>query len=970
MSDDDGKRSWNIVVDGVFAAFGQAVNRSPTMLAAVELGARFVDLQATTTTIVFDLRALFLGLVLAGQQDRTALRIGNTAGWFVEWLDGRLTDGDMVRGVTAARTAPPDDVLDSAAKGFGIILSGSLRSLIQPAEQIAQRTVGRSRFDARHLFAAMIQAGVVASQVQTVFGVRLGPDDIADLKRTLVTQFTADPEPGETRATWEAVLGLAEPSAPGTGSDRPARDGVTNISRDSIPDAQDDLLDTGGDVRALARLICLKNAAPMAIAIFGGWGSGKSTFMDRIDREVRRIARNEAARAATAAPHDPNAAQFVSRVVPIRFNAWQFVDANLWASLTAEFFDQLRAGGWDRVGEARHAALVEQVNIHVHSLTGFAEADRRAATAGGKALLKVQKDRDQAAQDAQRAPGETFGQATLDVLSDVFEAQKPNLAALGMSTTGPGVGRSVDEIVSVVKDSATAWGQIQAVARVLGRSPGRKAFAVRAAQFAALCLLVWWLVPQVNLAALFGAVAAIGTAATAAAPAVRLVLSVARRSADIARAVEQADNSANRRLLEQEVNLREATAEAQALQAAADRSARSLARYIDPLGAPNPPRLLRYVLEDDPDTKALEKEIGLIGRTRRLFQAVDEIVRKQPGKSAGGLTDPEVPDRIVLYIDDLDRCTEQQVYAVLQAIHLLLAFDLFVVVVGVDQGWVQNALARQFAPEGGPAEDEKQRRVRAIQYLEKIFQIAFWLSPLSSNAETGGTFATYVRALAGATTSSGQERSADTADRTGAGTGTGAGTDRTEGGAGSGTGTGEAGHGSADAGRGSAGGGADAGAQEREVLATIQLDGLEVDFLASPAIAAVAGGTPRSVKRLVNMYRLVRTRLGETGAAILGEPGTPPDYPLIALAVAIESGQTVEMADTFHDLLTSNEDTTGLLDLLVRDDAPAAPGVQDPMACIQRAATEAARLRGGDLKVADALRVARIARRYSFNRFR
>ncbi len=39
-------------------------------------------------------------------------------------------------------------------------------------------------------------------------------------------------------------------------------------------------------------------------------------------------------------------------------------------------------------------------------------------------------------------------------------------------------------------------------------------------------------------------------------------------------------------------------------------------------------------------------------------------------------------DRIVLYIDDLDRCPEVKVVEVLQAVHLLLAYPLFVVVVG------------------------------------------------------------------------------------------------------------------------------------------------------------------------------------------------------------------------------------------------------------------------------------------------
>ena len=49
-------------------------------------------------------------------------------------------------------------------------------------------------------------------------------------------------------------------------------------------------------------------------------------------------------------------------------------------------------------------------------------------------------------------------------------------------------------------------------------------------------------------------------------------------------------------------------------------------------------------------------------------------------------------NRIVLYIDDLDRCPERKVVDVLQAVHLLLAYPLFVVVVGVDPRWLLHSL--------------------------------------------------------------------------------------------------------------------------------------------------------------------------------------------------------------------------------------------------------------------------------------
>ena len=49
-------------------------------------------------------------------------------------------------------------------------------------------------------------------------------------------------------------------------------------------------------------------------------------------------------------------------------------------------------------------------------------------------------------------------------------------------------------------------------------------------------------------------------------------------------------------------------------------------------------------------------------------------------------------NRIVLYIDDLDRCPEDKVIEVLRTAHLLLAFPLFVCVVAVDPRWVSRSL--------------------------------------------------------------------------------------------------------------------------------------------------------------------------------------------------------------------------------------------------------------------------------------
>src|SRR3974377_346308 len=118
---------------------------------------------------------------------------------------------------------------------------------------------------------------------------------------------------------------------------------------------------------------------------------------------------------------------------------------------------------------------------------------------------------------------------------------------------------------------------------------------------------------------------------------------------------------------------------------------------------------------------------------------LSDLMKSMRSDSSTDIGSLQPVDRIVLYIDDLDRCPGDRVVAVLEAIHLLLSFELFVVVVGVDIRWAAKSLAEKYPQhltpgiyEGGqwaPLGDG----VRALDYLEKIFQIPFWLPPMEED---------------------------------------------------------------------------------------------------------------------------------------------------------------------------------------------------------------------------------------------
>jgi ABC-type dipeptide/oligopeptide/nickel transport system ATPase component len=90
---------------------------------------------------------------------------------------------------------------------------------------------------------------------------------------------------------------------------------------------------------------------------------------------------------------------------------------------------------------------------------------------------------------------------------------------------------------------------------------------------------------------------------------------------------------------------------------------------------------------------------------------------------------PRGPARIVLYIDDLDRCPPEQVVNVLEAVQLLLKTPLFIVVLALDDRYIARALEKVYEgvlKRGG--------KPSGIDYLEKIIQIPYRVRPVSQSA--------------------------------------------------------------------------------------------------------------------------------------------------------------------------------------------------------------------------------------------
>ena len=109
-----------------------------------------------------------------------------------------------------------------------------------------------------------------------------------------------------------------------------------------------------------------------------------------------------------------------------------------------------------------------------------------------------------------------------------------------------------------------------------------------------------------------------------------------------------------------------------------------------------PERRLFRLIEERSRTAAYSQHLGIISLIRTDFEQMSKLLVDMIDEERD-LAEGRPPiQRIVLYIDDLDRCRPERVVEVLEAVHLLLAFPLFIVVVGVDPRWLRHSLAQHY----------------------------------------------------------------------------------------------------------------------------------------------------------------------------------------------------------------------------------------------------------------------------------
>lgn len=509
-----------------------------------------------------------------------------------------------------------------------------------------------------------------------------------------------------------------------------------------------DLLGFAGDVDSMAALITDRETRPpLAIALLGRWGSGKSSFMRQLQERVALL--TEQGR------RNPARSVFATAVRQVRFDAWHYNDDQLWVGMVEHLF----------------AALAEP-----------APPDTEAVRAERDALREDLRDLEDLADP--NTTGTRRLRARFRLWLGRFARWRGRVVLSGVAVallgTATGLTWSLwgDAVVTWVSGALTAVAASPIVDRVIA---------------------AW-----------------------------RSVRGVTGRRAD---GLEQAVRTTRMRLAQFD-------------------AAQRLALAIE-----------------ETRSGGYDQYRGLLGRVhtdlRRLSDSASEAFAEWDRAGSSGVPPLE---RVILYIDDLDRCSPRKVVDVLAAVHLLLALPFFVVVVAVDPRWLRRCL-EQYHSElfGGPVDGLG--GATPLDYLDKIFQVVFALRPMGSGATR------LVEALV--------------PTETGPWRGPGQQEPPTSGGDGS---TGHIAPGDAPP--------EAVGSQPSSPVAQPERLRLRVDEQRFIQRMCTLLETPRAVKRFVNLYRLVRAGVVDDDDFI-GADGTGPYQAVLVLLAVL-----VSAPDAGRDLIT------------------------------------------------------------------
>jgi len=526
------------------------------------------------------------------------------------------------------------------------------------------------------------------------------------------------------------------------------------------PDGPDQL-NIVHEVRALADAIALKAMEPpLVVGVFGGWGAGKSFVLHLIEQQLQERRCEGIGEGDEGLDNYP----FIGHPYLVHFDAWTYAKGNLWASLMQTTLVELdrqmsleRALAKDPDFDWRAPSPVwkllwqlsdKQREIFSKSDLGK-EALKKAneftqsGSSGGlwtelEKLRVKEKQQLITEEDALRQLREKQSLARRELEEEVDEELSVEARRVAWMPVW-------NELKDLVKGNFDASGvttfddMVKAVPALKKLALGIRNLSLPAAVFMLVAIVGGFIVANLQpVLEWYGPIAGIVVAMGA--PVLRAwewfeqrrnayeqQLAIAQASKDKLRQQRideyieiSSEYSFGKQVadLERDIGEKEATVE----------------RIRSRLGITGQARSLNEFLKTRIEEGLYQKELGLLDQIQSDIQELSDTLL--PAKARGVMvrekTDelfPRGDPRVVLFIDDLDRCPPDKVVEVLEAAQLLVKTHLFVVIIAIDVRYVTRALENEYkgvlVRSGEPS---------GLDYIEKIIQIPYRVRTVSAPA--------------------------------------------------------------------------------------------------------------------------------------------------------------------------------------------------------------------------------------------
>jgi len=536
-----------------------------------------------------------------------------------------------------------------------------------------------------------------------------------------------------------------------------------------------DRLNITAEVYALAETISLKEMKPpMVVGVLGGWGWGKSFVLKLLEERITYIRCHD----LTSYKDNLDKFPYVGHPYVIRFDAWTYAKSSLWASLMQRILLELnrQIGLEQALDKLKEVSLLEGGPVW-QLLSGLSDKQRKdflENDLGKKALAQEKKfNRGKVGGEAL---WERFKQLKEDERKKLLEAEEELATSQNELESAKAdleaevdeklqrrakwaawepvldelmrIGYEKSEVDNKSEKDPPTFKEIEEKIKKIKFLPKKLWLGVGTAPLAFLVFGIVAVVAELNLESVKNGVGWLGGVVGVVVSAMNSIRRANTWLEEKSRKYQSGVTAASERLnAQREQMIRKLVSEQdesyrkerQKGETAASES-RSISEIEENI------RKLETKVEDhrrNVGTTAgydslldfvkgriasgyYDEKLGLLHQVQKDLSELTEAVL--PGEGTNNLS-PRGTPRIILVIDDLDRCPPERVVEVLEAAQLLVKTELFVLVLAMDIRYITRALEKTYKDvlirNGDPS---------GLDYIEKIVQIPYRVRPIQPSA--------------------------------------------------------------------------------------------------------------------------------------------------------------------------------------------------------------------------------------------